>query len=100
MLNKLIHDSSIATQLLRNWPVGPESSDVSHLHSGCGDDLDMDYNTCSQLRKKALIRKNALLLFLPINPFVYVWGGISPEYLSSHTKCSMTWLLAHLSPFF
>lgn len=33
-----------------------------------GNDLDMDCNTFSQLRKKTLIRKNAMLLSWPVNP--------------------------------
>lgn len=50
-------------------PFGPEGSDSVHLPPGSGNELDLDDKIFSQFWKKTLIRKNALLLSLSINPY-------------------------------
>lgn len=85
MLNKWILYSNKA---LQPKPFGPEGSDVAHLH--------MDCSPVSQLRKKTLIRKNALLLSLTSNPFLC--GMKSRLFLMMHQR-SMLWLWDALSLF-
>ena len=53
---------------LTHWatqvPHGPEHSEVAHLHPGSGGNLDKDYNTFSQLRKKRSMCEIKSRLFL------------------------------------
>lgn len=67
-MNSLEQNSFSNTSLLDQKVL----SNVAHLHPGYGNDLGLDYNTFSQLRKKTLIWKNTLLLSLPINPFFFL----------------------------
>lgn len=65
-----------------------------------GNDLDVNCNTFSQLRKKTLFRKNALLFSWPVNPFLCVCDKVQTisHDITNALWCGF-WIIFHYSPF-